>query len=86
MENNDYDKINKELANQYMKAVGLIIKLTHIIEHHHINCAADGLDEAKRFIKSNDEFYSFCINGFLAEAEAHKQINDLPSELDQYFI
>ena len=82
MENN---QINGILAFNYEKAVGLVIKLTHIIETNNLPFCAETIAEANKFIQENDSFYRKAIEGF-KQAPQEKRLNAVNIPQDDFFI
>lgn len=76
--------INQELANQYMRAVGIVIKLAHIIEHNNIAYADDSIKEAKLFINQNDRFYRLAIESFTEQPNNRLNHTDTPLNNDDF--
>lgn len=76
--------INQELANQYMRAVGIVIKLAHIIQHNNIAYADDSIKEAKLFINQNDRFYRLAIESFTEQPSNRLNHTDTPLNNDDF--
>ena len=82
MENKE---VNGILVFQYERAVGLVIKLTHIVETNNLPFCADTISEANKFIKESDAFYRQAIEGFKQAPQQHR-LNAVNIPQDDYFV
>lgn len=70
-------EINEEMANLYIEAVGIVLKLRNFIRINEIPNSKLYLEAADDFIKRNN-FYKTAVNGFIPLADSDsKQIDDL---------
>ncbi|MGN0913050.1 MAG: hypothetical protein ACI4OE_07130 [Alphaproteobacteria bacterium] len=51
---------NKELVRLFLEASGLVVKLTHLIEHNDVPNAQNHLDAAHDFMERN-QLYAECL-------------------------
>lgn len=65
----------KKLAELYIEATGLIVKLTNIIKHNDVPNSKLHIEQATDFIE-RDDFYSYAVNQLLQREQLNRENED----------
>lgn len=65
----------KKLAELYIEATGLIVKLTNIIKHNDVPNSKLHIEQATDFIERED-FYKYAVNQLLQREQFNRENED----------